>query len=291
MSEVAPDVTVEETGQEQGQNEAVEKVDVQKEVEQASLSEEQIKEVQKKAYGYAFGQIDTKLKELGYEKPEGVKTSEFLVELLTKKEEKGTKEQPQKVDDTELSAKFKALQSKYEEKEAEIESIKASVMTQKRDYWVDSLVNSAQIDIPDHLSEQEKVRMAERTKNLIKSELTAKYDLKEGEDGKFKFFNKDGSPLLDTSSVEMNPMSPEQLLQSEFSEFLRKAPQKKEPVKGTGVTKDDLSKETVQKVVPSKIKTASDFYAYLREEKGLIMGSKEFVEQINLAKKERPAMF
>ena len=265
----------------------VEKVDVVKEVN--NLPEDKINEIQKKAYGYAFGQVDSRLAELGYEKPDGVKTTDYLVDLLTQnkiKESQGTKEQPIKVDETELGAKVKQLQTMLKEKEGELESVRTSVSVQKRDYWVDSLVNAAPISTPDHLSEQEKSRMINRTKSLMKSELLNNYDIKEVE-GEFSFYTKEGLPVFD-GTTELNHIKPTDLLNKEFSEFL-KAPQTKQVVKGTGTT--EPSDNSVERVIPSKVKTSSEFYAYLREEKGLTMGSKEFMANIASAKKERPAMF
>ena len=128
--------------------------------------------------------------------------------------------------------------------------------------------------------------MINRTKSLMKSELLTNYDIKEV-GGKFTFYTKDGVPVYD-GTVEMNHISPEALIKKEFSEFIKASPTK-QVVKGTGTT--ETSNETVERVIPSKVKTHSEFYAYLREEKGLTMGSKEFMEQIALAKKERPAMF
>lgn len=268
--------------------ETSQKVDVAKEVSN-QIPEDKINEIQKKAYGYAFGQVDSRLAELGYEKPDGVKTTDYLVDLLKSQknsEPQGTKEQSPKVEDTELGAKVKQLQSMLKEKESELESVRSSVSVQKRDYWMDSLVNSTQISTPDHLSEQEKERMINRTKSLMKSELLSNYDIKEVE-GKFSFYTKEGLPVFD-GTAELNHISPEALIKKEFSEFIKSQPTK-QVVKGTGTS--EPSDNSVERVIPSKVKSSSEFYAYLREEKGLTMGSKEFMGAIALAKKERPAMF
>lgn len=264
---------------------------VETKVAEVTIPKEKIDEVQKKAYGYAFGQVDQRLAELGYDKPDGVKTTDFLVELLTKQKNEtpsGTKEPIEKVDNTELGTKVKELQNLLREKEGELEKVRSSVSTQKRDYWVDSLVNSTPIAIPDHLSEQEKERMITRTKSLMKSELLNNFDVKEV-NGKFSFYSKEGSPILD-GTIDMNPISPQLLIEREFSEFLKVKQAAKEPVKGTGTTIEE-GKEPVERVIPSKVKNHSEFYEYLRVELGLTMGSKEFMEKIALAKKERPSMF
>ena len=252
-----------------------------------TLSPEQIDEIQRKAYGYAFGQVDTRLAELGYIKPDGVKTTDYLVNLLKENKATGTKEPVSKVDDVELGTKVKELQNLLREKETELETVKSSVTTQKRDLFVESLVSNAQITVPDHLSEQEKTRMLNRTKALMKSELTTNYDIKEV-DGSFRFYQKDGTPVLD-GTVDMNPISPASLISREFSEFLRPIKAPATQVKGTGVT--DVTVEGTERVIPSKVKTASEFYAYLREDLKLTMGSKDFMDKIGDAKKERPAMF
>jgi hypothetical protein len=252
-----------------------------------ALSPEQIDEIQRKAYGYAFGQVDTRLAELGHIKPDGVKTTDYLVSLLKENKAMGTKEPVVKVDDVELGTKVKELQNLLREKETELETVKNSVSTQKRDLFVESLINTAPITVPDHLSEQEKTRMINRTKALMKSELTTNYDIKEI-DGSFRFYQKDGTPVLD-GTVEMNPISPATLINREFSEFLKSAKQAPVQVKGTGVT--DAEVVGTERVIPSKVKSASEFYAYLKDDLRLTMGSKEFMAKIGDAKKERPAMF
>jgi hypothetical protein len=278
-------------GQEPVIEQVVETPVVETKVPEVTIPKEKIDEVQKKAYGYAFGQVDQRLAELGYDKPDGVKTTDFLVELLTKQKNEtpsGTKEPIEKVDNTELGTKVKELQNLLREKEGELEKVRSSVSTQKRDYWVDSLVNSTPIAIPDHLSEQEKERMITRTKSLMKSELLNNFDVKEV-NGKFSFYSKEGSPILD-GTIDMNPISPQSLIEREFSEFLKVKQAAKEVVKGTGTTIEE-GKEPVERVIPSKVKNHSEFYEYLRVELGLTMGSKEFMEKIALAKKERPSMF
>jgi hypothetical protein len=253
----------------------------------AALSPEKIDEIQRKAYGYAFGQVDTRLAELGYIKPDGVKTTDYLVELLKENKSTGTKEPVIKVDDVELGTKVKELQNLLREKETELETVKSSVNTQKRDLFVDSLINTAPITVPDHLSEQEKTRMLNRTKALMKSELTTNYDIREI-DGQFRFYQKDGSPVLD-GTVDMNPIAPTSLLSKEFSEFLKSPKPTPVQVKGTGVTDGEV--QGTERIIPAKVKSASEFYTYLREDLKLTMGSKEFMDKIGDAKKERPAMF
>jgi hypothetical protein len=253
------------------------------------LPEDKVIEIQKKAFGYAFGQVDARLAEIGYEKPNGMKTTDYLVELLTKKDkEVGTKEPTNKVDDVELTAKLKGLQDALRQKEVELEQVKSSVSSQKRDFWLDSIVNSTPIVTPDYLSDQEKARWENRQRSLIKSELLTNYDIKEVE-GQFRFYGKDGSPIFD-GTIDMNPIKPESLIGRDFSELLKKpeAPKKQE-VKGTGVT--EASKESVERVIPPNVKTASEFYSYLREELRLTLGSEEFKSKIAKAKIERPALF
>lgn len=255
------------------------------------LSAEQVEQIQKKAFGHILGQLDAKLAEIGFPKPDGVKTTDFVVELITKKgETSGTKDQPQKVDDTELGAKVKELQSMLRQKESELEQVKTSVTVQKRDFWVDSIINSAQIETPDYLSEQERARMEKRARTLMKNELTTNYDIKEV-DGQFRFYQKDGS-LVHDGTIDLNPISPSALIEREFSEFLKKAQKAPTPTKGTGqADAQQAQAEPVERVIPSKVKTASEFYTYLREDLKLTLGSKEFMDKITLAKKERPAMF
>jgi hypothetical protein len=255
----------------------------------SSMPEELVMEVQKKAFGHAFGIIDTKLAELGHIKPNGMKTSEFVAQLVAEKNQPsvGTKETTNKVEDVELTAKLKGLQDALRQKETELEQVKSSVSTQKRDFWLDSIVNSTPIVTPDYLSEQEKSRWENRQKSLIKQELLSNYNVKEVE-GQFRFYGKDDSPIFD-GTIEMNPIKPEALIGRDFSELIKRPEVKKQEVKGTGVT--ETAKDPIERVIPTKVKTASEFYSYLREEMKLTLGSKEFNTMITKAKQERPAMF
>lgn len=255
--------------------------------EPAQPSKELIDQIQAKSFGYAFGLMDNVMAELGYPKPDGVKTTDHIKSVLEQKSTKeGTKDVAPKVDETELGAKFKALQEQYKAKEAELESIKASTATAKRDFWVDSIINALPIETPDYLSDVEKSRMQSRAKFLIKEELTKNYQIKE-EQGEFRFYQKDGTPILD-GTIDMNPIKPSDLINREFSEFLAKPKSTPTPA-GTGATQSKA--QSTQSVIPSKVKTANEFYTYLNVEKKLIFGSKEFNEQLAKAKEERPAMF
>jgi hypothetical protein len=199
----------------------------------------------------------------------------------------GTKEPTNKVEDVELTAKLKGLQDALRQKETELEQVKSSVSTQKRDFWLDSIVNSTPIVTPDYLSEQEKSRWENRQKSLIKQELLSNYNVKEVE-GQFRFYGKDDSPIFD-GTIEMNPIKPEALIGRDFSELIKRPEVKKQEVKGTGVT--ETAKDPIERVIPTKVKTASEFYSYLREEMKLTLGSKEFNTMISKARQERPAMF
>lgn len=269
------------------------KVDTTPKANNASLEipKEKLEEIQRKAYGYAFGQVDERLAEIGLAKPDGMKTTDYIVKLLTEKksESVGTKEPTQKVEDTDATARVKALQDALKAKESELEQVKTSIATQKRDLWVDSIITNTPIATPDYLSDQEKERWNMRQRSLIKSELLSNYDLKEVE-GKFRFYTKEGSPVLD-GTIEMNPITPQSLIEKEFSELIKSPLVKKEVVKGTGAVEAPTSKEPQERVIPSKVKTATEFYAYLREDLKLIIGSPEFKEKLSKAKAERPAMF
>lgn len=266
-----------------------EKVQVPPTEEQQKPAEptpEQVELISKKGFKHGMDLIDESLKGLGFEKPAGVKTTDFLASLLKKEEVKGTKDDKKPVEDTELSAKYKSLQDKYQERESELEELKGSVSKAKRDFWMDSLVAATPIYIPDHLSESEKARMKSRTEKLIKSELTNNYDIKEV-DGKFVFY-KDGQPVFD-GTVDMNHISPQALISKEFSEYLTVAKEQPTKVTGTGSHKDD--QKVNASVIPSKIKTVGEFYEYLKKEKGLTIGDAESLKLITKAKEERPAMF
>jgi hypothetical protein len=257
--------------------------------ELGNLTEDKIKEIQGKAFGYAFGIIDQKMAELGYEKPNGVKTTDYLFDVIKQaKEGSAPKEVKSTEPDLDTAAKIKGLQDALRLKESELEQVKSSTSVAKRDFYVDSLVNSFEIDVPASLTEAEAKRYVDRNKNLIKSELLQAYDLKEV-DGAFRAYTKDGSPVLD-GTIDMNPIKLDGLLKRDFSEFLAKPKEAVKQVRGTGGA-IDTEPALVGSNIPSGIKSASELHEHLIKTKGYIMGQPEYNEAILEAKKSRPNWF
>jgi len=255
------------------------------------LSEEdRAREIQKKAFGYAYGMLDQKMSELGFEKPNGVKSTDYLVEVIKKlKEEATPKEVKSTEPDLDTAAKIKGLQDALRLKESELEQVRSSTSVAKRDFYVDSLVNSFEIDVPASLSETEAKRYVDRNKKLIKSELLQAYDLKEVE-GAFRAYTKDGSPVLD-GTIDMNPIKLDGLLKRDFSEFLAKPKEAVKQVRGTGGAVDTETQTVSGVQIPAGVKSASDLHEYLTKTRGYTLGQKEYNEVVLDAKKSRPSWF
>jgi hypothetical protein len=283
MSEVVEEVKTEQVEQNTVSTE-------QKEVETTApeLSKEQVEAIQKKAYGYAMQHLDQALEEMGYKKPEGVKSTEYVKQILADGTKKGDESvNSTKGGDPDVKARLEALQNQLKEKETLIGQLKESTTTQKREFFLNQIVESAPITAPDHLGDQEKERYVGRVKSLIRDGLKSNYQLKEVE-GDFRFYSKEGEPLFD-GTPDLNPIKPNELLQKEFSEFFVK-PKSQQKVAGTGGLQESGEK-TSALVIPSNVKTKYDYYEHLVKDKGFIMGSKEFNEQLQKAQKERPSLF
>lgn len=239
-----------------------------------------VEEIQSKAYGHAMRQIDEALKQAGHEKPQGVKTSEFLVEILTKK---GTNEPSKQVTPTndDKDAIITQLKTSLKEKEDVITELQNSTVKVKRELFVDSLINQAQLNIPQNLSEQEQAQMSDFLRRGLKNEIESKIEFKEI-DGKFIAYDKDGKPLLDEKADYLDPSK---LLERNFSAFLAKPASTPKP-SGTGGAKADPKPS----VVPSGVKTKSDYIAHLKS-KGMVFGSAQFNEAMAKAQEENPALF
>jgi hypothetical protein len=254
------------------------------------LPRDVVEEIQKKSFGYAFQLVDSALKEAGYDKPDGVKTTDFIKNVLTER----TKPEANNVkttDDGDSVAKIKALQDQLREKENLITQLSESTTKQKRDFFLKSVVDSANITPPAHLGETEQKRYIDRVKSLMTDGLTKNYLVKEV-DNQFRFYKSDGEPLFD-GTVDMNPLSPNELLKREFSEFLSVAnvtPTQKSPT-GTGGIEKASTEGTVASTVPNTVKTKYEFYDYLQKDKGYVIGDKNFTEAVQKAMKEKPSMF
>jgi hypothetical protein len=250
---------------------------------------ELIKGIQQKAFGYAMSMIDEALKEAGYDKGDTkIKTTEYLKQILT---EKVTKTDSQTVipPDADTNARLKALQDQLLEKDKAIEALKTSTSTQKREFFLENLLDSAPIYAPEHLGEAEKQRYITRARKAIKEELTSNYQIKE--DGStFKFYTSDGEAIFD-GTADMNFISPKDLLNREFSEFLSKpsASQATPSPRGTGTK--ELDNKVSTSIVPPSIKTRHEFYEYLQTEKKYAFGDKNFLDAVKKAQEEKPSLF
>ena len=241
-----------------------------------------VEKIQRESYKHAMDQIDLAIKEaLGVDKPDGVKTSEYLKQILS---DKGTKSKGQSVNDTtdDKDAIISALKTSLKEKEDAITELKNSTIRAKKELYVDSLIGQAQLNLPSNLSEQETAQMGDFLKRGLKNELDSKVDFKEV-DGKFIAYKKDGQPYLDEFG---DYLSPSKLLEREFSLFLAKPATAPTP-KGTGGAKV----EPKATVIPANIKSKSDYYEYLTRTKGYAFNSAPFVAELAKAKEDNPAMF
>ena len=269
----------------EGQEIVEEIVKVEDTPKEVTISEEKIKEIQNKAFGHILNQIDVKLAEAGFNKPAGVKTTDYILEVIKSKPAEVVKEVPSDQDST---TKIKALQEALRTKESELEQVKASTGLAKRDFYLDSTLSNLSIDAPAHLSEVEKARYLERARTTIKRELDQTYDLKEV-NGQFKVYEKDGSPVLD-GTIEMDSIKLNDLLKRDFSEFFAKPVQPPKPVTGTGGDKPAPA-STDGVTIPSSIKSAGELHQYLTREKGLVMGQADYNKVIIAAREQRPNWF
>jgi hypothetical protein len=289
MSEVMDEVVVSTTEQVTNTTETNETVAPKKET--TDLPKEIVEEIQKKSFGYAFQLVDSALKEAGYEKPDGVKTTDYIKNVLSEKGTKTVAPDVKNNEDSDSSAKIKALQEQLREKETLISQLSESTSKQKRDFFLKSVVDSANITPPAHLGEAEQKRYIDRVKSLMMDGLNKNYLVKEV-DNQFRFYQSDGSPLFD-GTVDMNPISPNELLKREFSEFLTIAnvTPTQRPSGTGGIDKETNSTVPSASIVPNTVKSKYEFYEFLQREKGYVFGDKNFTDAVQKAMKEKPSMF
>lgn len=238
-------------------------------------------DIKKKAYGHAMKQIDDALRELGHEKPEGVKTSDYLKEILSGK---GTKDDPKQVTPTtdDKDTIIKQLKASLEEKESAINELQTSTTRARKEFFVDSLISQAQLNLPQNLSDEEQGQMSGLLKQALKAEIDKKVTFKEV-DGKFVAYNKDDQPYLDEKADYLDPAK---LLEKHFASFLVKKQAAQTP-KGTGGAETPKPKPSV---IPPSVKTKYEFISHLQS-KGMVLNSPEFIAEMAKAKEENPTMF
>lgn len=246
------------------------------------IPEDKVKEIQQKAFGHVLNMIDQKLAEAGFPKPAGIKTTDYILDVITSK----TPAPVITETDVDSVAKIKGLQDALRAKESELESVKTSVTVAKRDFYVDSMINSFDITAPQHLNDAEKSRYVDRSRKLIKSEVLSNYEIKEI-DGAFRVYQKDGSPVLD-GTIDMNPIKLDSLIKRDFSEFFAKVNTPPPPVKGTG---GEPTKESVSSTsFPSSIKSVQELHQHLSKQ-GLILGHPDYNTAFKEAKEKHPSWF
>lgn len=278
--------TTEQVSEEQVTNQAPVEAPKEKVASTPPLDQKEVDTIQKKAFGYAFNMMDEALKELGYEKPDNVKTTDYVKQILS---EKGTKptEDTVKQTDTDSEARIKALQEQLKERDTKLAELSESTSKQKRDFFLNSLISTAEIQAPEGLGEAEKSRYIERIKRTMSSELQSNYQIKEVGDS-YKLYSKDGEPIFD-GTPDMNIIDPVQLIKRDFSEFLTAPKVTKSVVKGTG-SNETNEKVNVGRSFPSTIKTKDDLYDHISS-KGLKLGTREYLDEVLKAKSELPHLF
>ena len=164
-------------------------------------------------YKNAFNLVDNALNELGFDKPEGAKTTDWLRSVIS--ENKTQKEEPEvkpEADYSEYESKLKELESERNKFAEMLEKYKAK----EYDNEINEAIDTSNIIIPNGLDDNGKTAFRNAIRNQISGELKKVFKKK---DGKIIAVNSEGIPLLNPNTGI--PYTPKEYAESKFQTFFK----------------------------------------------------------------------
>lgn len=206
-----------------------------------------VKETATDATRRAYESIDNALKQAGYEKPEGVKSSEYLLQVLGKeKEEKANLSK--KAEDQESVKKYaETLKTQFGEKETEYKTTIEKLQKELQNVQVSASVKALRWDFDDNIDSD----LLAQYKNATESQLVNNAKII---DGKVVYHDENGNPYLNDLR---DYATAEEILKTKYQKYLKQAPKagggagKEKPlskVSGTGALVGDGLEKSVTRV-------------------------------------------
>jgi hypothetical protein len=255
------------------ETENIEQVDVDAPaVAQTTTSPEDTAAAIRKAQGTAYGHIDAVLQEMGYKKPDGVKTSDFVkntLETLTKAQKEALKTATDPAQPNEWEIKAKEYQKQLQTAEEERKNIEKSFYQKQSDMMLDTTISSLNLPTPpmedeykeDWLSTQ-KMAVKARFNNDFNSVVI---------DGKIVYVNKKTGDHVMGSDGDF--AKPAEIIKNSYKSFFIDYSQYNKP---TGVRASD----STNKNGTAKFKSTSEVHTHLKE-KGLTFADAAYFTEYN----------
>lgn len=159
-------------------------------------------------YKNAFNLVDKALIELGFEKPEGTKTTDFLRDVVSKAKVEKAPEEP-KADYSEYEKRLKAFESENKQLQNQLSSLKLQA-------YESELMKAIPSDLvlPVGLDSAGKEAYTNAIKSQIANELKKVFQEK---DGNIIALNPEGIPLMNPNTAK--PYTPKEYVSEKFKTF------------------------------------------------------------------------
>lgn len=240
--------------------------------------EKKLKEQVSDATKSAYSNIDEMYKQLGYERPAGVKTTDFIAsihkELQTKK---GKEQEDTKADDNKIFEKYKTeVQAKEKEYQTQLQTLQQELANTK----LVASINQSSFEFNDTLpAALVKQVQASTINNLMQNKKT-------NEDGTVYFIDDKGEAYSKPS--ENRYLTAQEVLEIKYKEL---EILKQQPTAGTGAgtAKTTTSIDSTGTVVfdTTGVKTKVQFlqqYSEAAAKQGILAGTKEFADNYSKLK-------
>ena len=235
--------------------------------------------ITRNAQGVAYGHIDAVMAELGFEKPAGMKTSEWVKKTFSEKLAAQQTQQNQQPDQpNEWEEKAKALQRKLEESELQAKKIEQQIYQKQAEIAINATLDALNLQAPPQLEPEQAQRYVDAQRLTLKNMLTTDYETKVV-NGQIVYYNKK------TNEPEINNRgefaTPKDLINNNYSAFLIDFSQKR------GVSVPDATASTAK-----RFKTTADIHAHIKKEMGNIpVGSRDYAAKFAELAKESNISF
>jgi hypothetical protein len=141
----------------------------------------------------AYSHVDNVLKELGYEKPSNLKTSEFVKQIISEK----LTTQPQTTN-SEIEEKYNALKSQYEQLNNKYTTAEQNFIKKQAQIAIDAAFDSLSIPTPP-IEDSQKDGYVAAQKETIKTLFDKKFETKVINERTVYYDKTTGQPVLDNT--------------------------------------------------------------------------------------------
>ena len=243
--------------------------------------EDQQEKVFKFGQKEAWSLIDDQIEKFGFKRPENVKTSEFVnqvLEKLTKEQQTAAPAQPSEEDNL-IKDKYKALKAEYDSLNTKFSTQMKEYEQKQADIAINATIENLPISVPPGLPEEAATSHQQIIREAILAKFKSTFEVRKGENGEQIYYDKEKQmPVLKEGG---NYANAKEAISKYFPQYFVKydIPNQSKP----GVRTPDSSTTTAD----GKFKSLAEIHAHLAKNKpDLRMGTEEYLNEAFKMKKE-----